>query len=182
MSVEAFEENMYENVTSCLASSIISQHKQAEREWSNSFQRPLPPVSRSRTDLDIEIPSHYDVPRRLIQHRSRSLTALNTLTTHHQIHVGSSSRAESSSPLSDKSVELISSDVVSGRIGRIGSPPVLMPSDSTRHTAAALEMMSTRDKSVYNSLGNSSSKEGKVSTESCNPSMHVLHSYHYMSL
>lgn len=147
--MEAFEENVYENVTSCLASSIISQQKKEEE---SGFQRVhhASPV-RSRTDLDIEVPSHYDVPKRLIQHRSRSLTALNTLTTHHRIHI--SSRDDSSSPLSDKSVELI------GGIGRGGSPS----SDSS----TGLDTMSNRDKSVYNSLGNSSSKEGKVSIVTC---------------
>lgn len=161
------EENTYENVTNCLASSF--SHSNIKRlqvvgDVSAHHQSPC----RSKTDLDIEIPSHYDVPR--IQHRSQSMTALNVLSTHHRLNVGS--RSGSSSPLSDRSVEFHSSVPVSP--------------ESYRHEYSPL--MSNRDWSVYNSLGTSSSKEGKVCT--CMNMQHcviiiiiiVVNEYNYISL
>ena len=128
--------NTYENVTSCLASSISH----------SNFQRLN--VGACKTDLDLEVPSHYDVPR--IQYRSRSLTALNVFATtpHHRLNIGS--RSGSSSPLSDRCVEFQSASVP-------GSPE-----SSFRHDAVPAESMNSRDRAVYNSLGTSSSKEGKV--------------------
>ncbi len=147
LTMDDIDSCIYENVTRCLASSISNSNF-------NSLQ-----VGSYRTDLDIEIPSHYDVPAshydvpNRLQFRSHSLTALNMLTTHHQLNIGS--RAESSSPLSDRSVEFQSLSVP-------GSPEAAKYRHA-QHCNASTDMdMSSRDKAIYNSLGSSSSKAGKV--------------------
>ena len=128
------EERIYENVPS-LCGSI-----------SHSNLRDIAVCERQDHPEIVEVPSHYDVPR--IHSRSQSLSGLNTWSTH-RLDTGSIGES-SSSPLSDNSVEFQSASVP-------GSPQ-----SSCKDCGQIDPIMSNRDWSIYNSLGSSSSKEGKV--------------------
>ena len=100
-------------------------------------------VGIQKLDYELEVPSHYDVPRKIHHRRSQSCSN-NTGNKILQFEIDS--RGDSSSP---------TSEVFDPR-------SISAPSSPTDKATVSSSVMNNRDHSIYNSLGSSSSKEGKV--------------------
>lgn len=101
-------------------------------------------VGIQKLDYELEVPSHYDVPRKIHHRRSQSCSN-NTGNKILQFEIDS--RGDSSSP---------TSEVFDPR-------SISAPSSPTDKATVSSSVMNNRDHSIYNSLGSSSSKEGKPS-------------------